>query len=74
MAQLTILSREGDTAVIWSPEKIDETFTAQQVFEDLKAKGYASFYDGADPKVGQRIDTFDSLATEVLMFPQMGGG
>lgn len=74
MGELSILSQEGDTKVIWDPENEDEIEAAEEQFDNLIGKGFLAFKVKKDGNKGSQIKKFDSDAGKIIMAPALAGG
>jgi hypothetical protein len=72
--QMNVLDRSGHTSVKWNPDNDDEVQVARITFEELTKKGYRAFTVGRFGRQGDRLDTFDPEAGEIMMVPQLKGG
>jgi hypothetical protein len=71
---MAIMSMQGDTKVIWDPQKPDEIEVAKETFNKLKKKGYAAFSVSDDGSKGEQIREFDPKAGRIIMAAPMVGG
>jgi hypothetical protein len=74
MGEMRYLSEEGDTKLIWDPEKEDEVEAAEEMFDKLIDKGYKAFSVKKDGATGKEIKKFDADAGKIIMVPKLVGG
>jgi hypothetical protein len=74
MSELMVLDRTGDTRLQWDQESQDQVAAARKRFDELKAKGYASFKVNKNGNQGEQIDKFDPTEERIVLLPQMVGG
>lgn len=74
MSEMMVLSREGDTKIIWTPGNTDEVNAALTMFNDLKKKGFIAYKVTAGGEKGEVIREFDPSAEKLIMAPPMVGG
>lgn len=71
---LSVLGCQGDTKIIWDPDKDAEVENAKRTFDDLRRKGYLAFRVTGRGDKGEQISTFDKHAEKLILAPQMRGG
>jgi len=71
MARLTILNRDGDFGVDYSPEEHAE---AQRKFEELVGQKAYFGYDVDESGTAKITKSFNPKAKEVVLVPRMVGG
>lgn len=75
MAEMSIMSHEGDTKILWDKTVPAEVENAKRTFDDLRASGYLAFkVEGKDGRKGEVIRKFDPEAERLIMAPPMAGG
>jgi len=74
MGELSYLSEEGDTKVIWDPKNEDEIEAAEAQFDTLVEKGFTAFAVKKDGEKGKKITAFDPDAGKIIMVPKLVGG
>lgn len=74
MGELSWLSKEGDTKVIWDPKNEDEVEAAEAQFDALIDKGFAAYKVKKDGSKGRKISQFDEKAGKIIMVPAVMGG
>ena len=67
------MGREGDSKLLWDPEKPESVEQARIKFDELKRKGYLGYAVLGKGK-GALIREFDPAAGEIIMAPPMAGG
>lgn len=81
MNKLRILSRQGDTTVVWDAAKVEAgdqeaiaaVREAERIFKAAKARGASAFaVSQGEPAV--RVDKFDPTRPEQIIIPRMVGG
>ena len=81
MGMLRIISKRGDDRLFWNAEKAmagdaeakAAIREAERIFAQERAKGSTAFQ--VDPgKPIERLDQFDSQATQIVMVPRVVGG
>jgi hypothetical protein len=81
MGMLRIISKRGDDRVLWNAENASagdaEAMAAireaERIFAQERAKGATAFR--VDPgKPIERLEQFDSQATQIVMVPRVVGG
>lgn len=81
MANLRLLSSQGDTVWTWDREKaetgdagaLEAIREAERIIRDAQAKGAVAFRIRED-QVAERIDAFDPGAREIILVPRIVGG
>lgn len=73
-SSMKIMDQTGHTTVKWDPANNDEVEVARATFRELKAKGFRAFRVQGEGKQGERIDTFDPQARQLILMPQLVGG
>jgi hypothetical protein len=72
---LQYLSQDGDTKLIWDSDKEEEVEAAQEMFDNLKAKGYMAYrVEGKKGDKGEIVNKFDPSLERIIMAPRMVGG
>ncbi|HZR42097.1 MAG TPA: hypothetical protein VFB12_18395 [Ktedonobacteraceae bacterium] len=78
---LRIMSRRGDTRVIWDSQKVEtsdpEALTAvrvaERIFHEERKKGATAFK--VEPgKTTERLEQFDRTAQQIVLVPRVVGG
>lgn len=72
--EMSVMDLSGHTEVHWDPENDEETRTAREMFDAMRAKGYQAFRIGLMGGKGRRIDAFDPQAEKMILIPHMAGG
>ena len=81
MAKMRVLSARGDTVLEWDerklqtgdPEALAAVREAEWIFEELRSRGATAFKVESD-KPGQRLDTVDRTAEQIIVVPRVAGG
>jgi len=74
MGELTWLSEEGDSKLIWDPANQDECDAAEDQFNTLIEKKFKAYEVKKDGSQGKEIKRFNSLAGRIIMVPPLAGG
>lgn len=75
MAEMAIMSRDGDTKLIWDKDNEHEVENAKRTFDDLKAKGFLAYkVEGRRGEKGELLREFDPEAEKLIMAPPLQGG
>jgi hypothetical protein len=73
---LHIMSKEGDTRIMWDPRIPAEVTAAKAAFDAAKQGGMLAYT--VDPNTGDKTGTvireFDETAGKIIMAPQLVGG
>ncbi len=73
---LHIMSKEGDTRIMWDPRVPAEVTAAKAAFDAAKKGGMLAYT--VDPDTGDKTGTvirdFDETAGKIIMAPQLVGG
>jgi len=73
---LHIMSKEGDTRIMWDPRIPAEVTAAKAAFDAAKKGGMLAY--AVDPDTGDKTGTvirdFDETAGKIIMAPQLVGG
>ena len=81
MSRLRVISAEGDRTVVWDREKVEAgdpeaiaaVKEAERIFNEARSRGGVAFKVKAN-EPGERIDTFDEKAEQIIVVPRMVGG
>jgi regulator of protease activity HflC (stomatin/prohibitin superfamily) len=81
MGKLRILSKLGDTTVLWDEktsatdesEAAEAVREAERIFNQERASG-ATAFRVAPNRAAERIETFDPRAEQIVMVPRVAGG
>lgn len=73
MSVLRILSREGDTAVLWNVKDEPSVAETKEKFDEMIEKGYLA-YRIDSKESGEVIRSFDPAASEIIMNAPLVGG
>ena len=72
---LSVPNAEGDTRLMWDSRNQDEVEAAENMFDDLKTKGYAIYKaEGKKGHKGEVIKSFDSTAERLIAVKPLVGG
>lgn len=75
MAEMAIMSKEGDSKLIWDKDNADEVANAKRTFDELKKKGFVAYsVQGKRGEKGEVLRQFDPEAERLIMAPPMVGG
>lgn len=75
MAEMAIMSRDGDSKLIWDKDNPDEVENARRTFDELKKKGFIAYkVEGRKGEKGEVLRAFDPDAERLIMAPPMVGG
>jgi len=74
MGELAIISKEGDTKVIWDPKNEDEVEAAEDQFDTLIDKGFLAYKVNKNGDKGTAISKFDPKAGKIILTPPIQGG
>jgi hypothetical protein len=75
--ELSVLSPEGDTKLVWDADNEDEVKAAETTFNSLIAKGFQAFEVSDDEEKGGKgklIKKFNPEAERIILSPRIGGG
>ncbi len=81
MGILRIMSRRGDTRVIWDSQKVETSDPealaavreAERIFHEERRKGATAFK--VEPgKTAERLEHFDRTAQQIVLVPRVVGG
>ena len=65
-----IMSKEGDTRVVWNRLSLVELRSAKEMFDDLISKGMVPYHVGEDGQASPtEMAEFDPSAEEVIFMP-----
>ena len=64
----------GHKNEVWDPNNGDEVETAQNTFDDLRAKGYIAFRVDRAGEKAEIMTEFDPEAGKMIMSPAPAGG
>jgi len=81
VSRLRVISTQGDRIVAWDNNKVEEgdpealaaVREAERIFSEARAQGAVAFKVQVN-EPGERIDTFDEKAEQIVMVPRMVGG
>jgi hypothetical protein len=69
------LDKSGDLKVMWDKDNEDEIAAAQDVFDDLRGKGYLAYKaQGRKGEKGEQIREFDPDAERIVLVKPHAGG
>jgi hypothetical protein len=72
--ELSIMDGNGDTKIIWDPDKQDEVDNARRTFSGLVKKGYRAWSVDKEGEKRDRITMFDPKAAKLILAgPYVGG-
>ena len=76
MGRLRIMGSDGDRQVEWSQDDSDSLLRAEREFERwLKRPGRLAFgFKHPHLSMGEKLNSFDPNASEIILVPQMRGG
>ena len=75
MGEMSVLDRiEGDTKVIWDPDRPAEVQAARAQFDTLTGKGYLAYRVTDRGRKGEQVREFDPSEEKLILAPQMVGG
>jgi hypothetical protein len=74
MSEMHVMDREGHTSVEWNPDNAEEVAVARATFEQMREKGYRAFRMRGSGQQGERMDSFDPRAEQMILVPQLRGG
>jgi hypothetical protein len=74
MSMMQVLDSSGHTSVEWNPENAEEVAVARATFEQMREKGYRAFRVRPSGQQGERLDSFDPAAEQMILVPQLRGG
>ena len=72
--EMRVMSKTGDTRIIWDPGNEDEVKQAKKTFDDLVKKRFRPFKVTGEGKKGEQIKEFDPKAEKLILAPPMAGG
>lgn len=72
--EMAILGAEGDTRIMWDPERPAEVEAARAAFDRLLREGYTAYTVTDDGERGRRVDTFDPALQALILVPRIVGG
>ena len=81
MARLRVMSWRGDSTVEWDPQRVATgdpeaeaaVREAERIFREERARGAIAFRV-LPGQPGEKIDTFDRNAEQIVMIPRIAGG
>jgi len=81
MARLRVMSWRGDSTYEWDPRRVATgdpeaeaaVREAERIFRDERARGSTAFRV-LPGQLGEKIDTFDPNAEQIVMVPRVAGG
>jgi len=80
MAQLRIMSPQGDKVILWDPQApigdADAAVAvreAERIFNEERARGSAAFKTLLG-QPAERLDAFDENVEEIVIVPRIAGG
>ena len=74
---LSVMGPEGHAEISWDMDDPESVEDAEQMFNDLIAKGYQAFevsHIAGSPGKGRKITEFDEFLEEIIMVPPVAGG
>ena len=74
MGELRELGPQGDTKLIWDPDKSAEVEVARNTFNTLRGKGYFAYEVKKKGGKGKVVTSFDPLAEKIILALPMKGG
>lgn len=72
--EMAVLGAEGDTRIMWDPERPAEVEAAGAAFDRLMREGYTAYAVTDDGERGRRVDTFDPALQALILVPRIVGG
>lgn len=69
-----VLDKTGHTSTTWDSENEAEVKAARETFNAMTAKNYRAFKVRPNGLQGERMDTFDPKAEQMVLVPQLAGG
>jgi len=81
MARLRVMSWRGDCTYEWNPPRVGvidpeaeaAVREAERIFGEERARG-ATAFRVMPGQLGEKIDTFDPNAEQIIMVPRVAGG
>ena len=81
MARLRVISWRGDSTYEWDPQRVAvgepeseaAVREAERIFREERARG-ATAFRVLPGELGEKIDTFDPNAEQIVMIPRVAGG
>jgi len=74
MSEMQIMDPTGHLTVTWNVDNEDEVEHARATFDEMRAKGYYAFRVRKGGERGERIQSFDPDAEQMILMPQLRGG
>ena len=74
MSTMSVMSREGDTKIIWDPNNAAEVANAKRTFDELRGKGFTAYRVDDTGDRSAVIREFDPTAEKLILRPAMAGG
>lgn len=71
---MNVMDKTGHSTTTWDPSVSAEVAAARATFETLTGRGYKAFKVGVEGERGQRLESFDPAARQMIMVPQLQGG
>lgn len=72
--EMRIMDTNGDTKLIWDPDRKEEVKSAKKTFEELTDKGYVAYRVNKKGDQGEVMTEFDKDAEKIILAPQLRGG
>jgi hypothetical protein len=72
--EMAVLGAEGDTRIMWDPERPAEVEAARAAFDRLIREGYTAYSVTDDGERGRRVDSFDPALQALILVPRIVGG
>lgn len=81
MARLRVMSWRGDSTYEWNPQRAATgdpeaeaaVSEAERIFREERARG-ATAFRVMPGELGEKIETFDPNAEQIVMIPRVAGG
>lgn len=74
MGEMSVLSSEGDTKILWDANSPEEIGKAREQFNDLKEKGHTFIEILTNGGQGKEIENFDPIIESILAIPKTRKG
>lgn len=71
---MNVMDKTGHSTTTWDPSVSAEVAVARAAFNELTGRGYRAFRVGVEGERGQRLESFDPQARQMIMVPQLQGG
>lgn len=71
---MNVMDKTGHSTTSWDPSVSVEVAAARATFNTLTGRGYRAFKVGEEGERGQRLESFDPQARQMIMVPQLQGG